>query len=270
MADLLKYHRPTPLTEQEIRESAPSVFAEEPSGHVSEKYTFIPTTQVIQDMEELGWRVYSAEQRTARTRVRNNHTKHLLRFRNDRLDTIMGCYPEITLTNSHDGRNAFQFYVGLFRPEDKSSFVIKHTKLEGLRIKHQWYTLDEVRSVTQKVIDHLPILIEQSELLGSTTISTAEQRQYVLSAMMTRWGKDYPNILTQVVMNPVRGQNVTLWDAFNNVQDKILNGGITYELPSKRKQTVRAITNVDLKISINEKLWEVTQDYVKQKQLSVS
>jgi len=52
MADLLKYHRPTPLTEQEIRESAPSVFAEEPSGHVSEKYTFIPTTQVIQDMEE--------------------------------------------------------------------------------------------------------------------------------------------------------------------------------------------------------------------------
>lgn len=269
MKDLLKYHRPTPMTESEIKEVAPSVYAEEPSGHVSEKYTFIPTTQVIEDMENLGWKVYSAEQRTARTRVRNNHTKHLLRFRNERLDTILGCYPEITLTNSHDGRNAFQFYVGLYRPEDKSSFVIRHNSLEGLRIKHQWYTLDEVRSVTQKVVDHLPILIEQVELLDNTVITTAEQRQYVLKAMMTRWGKDYPDILTQVVMNPVRGKNVTLWNAFNNIQDKILNGGITYSLPSKRKQTVRAITNVDLKIKINEDLWEVTQEYVKQKQVSI-
>jgi len=49
MRDLLKYHQNRiPLTEQEIREKAPSVYAEEPSGHVSEKYTFIPTTQVIQ------------------------------------------------------------------------------------------------------------------------------------------------------------------------------------------------------------------------------
>ena len=269
MKDLLKYHRPTPMTESEIREVAPSVYAEEPSGHVSEKYTFIPTTQVIEDMENLGWKVYSAEQRTARTRVRNNHTKHLLRFRNERLDTILGCYPEITLTNSHDGRNAFQFYVGLYRPEDKSSFVIRHSSLDGLRIKHQWYTLDEVRSVTQKVVDHLPILIEQVELLDNTVITTAEQRQYVLKAMMTRWGKDYPDILTQVVMNPVRGKNVTLWNAFNNIQDKILNGGITYTLPSKRKQTVRAITNVDLKIKINEDLWEVTQEYVRQRQVSI-
>lgn len=270
MRNLLKYHQNRiPLTEQEIKEKAPSVYAEEPSGHVSDKYTFIPTTQVIEDMENLGWRVYSAEQRSARTKVRNNFTKHLLRFRNDRLEDIMGCTPEITLTNSHDGRNAFQFYVGLYRNEDDSSFVIKHQAVEGLRIKHQWYTLDEVRSVTQKVIDHLPILIEQSELLGNTTISTVEQRNYIVKAMMTRWGQDYPNILSQVLMKPLRGDTVTLWDAFNNIQKHILNGGITYELPSKRKQTVRAITNVDLKIKINEELWEVTQEYVKQKQVSV-
>ena len=269
MADLLRYHRPIPLTENEIREKAPSVYASEPSGHVSEKYTFIPTTQVISDMEGLGWKVYSAEQRTARTRQRNNFTKHLLRFRNDNLESIQGCIPEITLTNSHDGRNAFQFYVGLYRPDAQTSFVIRHHSIEGLRIKHQWYTLDEVREVTQKVINHLPILIEQVELLANTTITTAEQRMYIVKAMMTRWGQDYPNILTQVMMNPVRGRNITLWDAFNNIQDKILNGGITYSLPSKRKQTVRAITNVDLKIKINEELWEVTQEYVKQKQVSV-
>jgi len=266
MADLLKYHKSLPLTEQEILDRAPSVFATEASGHVSEKYTFIPTTQVIEDMEELGWKVYSAEQRTARTKVRNTHTKHLLRFRNDTLTEVLGCIPEITLTNSHDGRNAFQFYVGLYRPDIQSSFVIRHETLNGLRIKHQWYTLNEVREVTQKVINHLPVLIEQVQLLNNTTIGKTEQREYAMRAMMTRWGKDYPSILHRVVMNPIKGETVTLWDAFNNVQNHILNGGITYTLASKRQQTVRAITNVDLKIKINEELWEVTQGYVKLKQ----
>tara|TARA_R110000803_G_scaffold48837_8_gene101587 strand:+ start:19199 stop:20008 length:810 start_codon:yes stop_codon:yes gene_type:complete len=266
MKDLLKYHRPVSLTREEILEKAPSVFATEASGHVSEKYTFIPTTQVIEDMEGLGWKVYSAEQRTARTKARNVHTKHLLRFRNESLSDVLDCIPEITLTNSHDGRNAFQFYVGLYRPEVQSSFVIRHETLNGLRIKHQWYTLNEVRDVTQKVINHLPTLIEQVELLNNTNIGRTEQREYAMRAMMTRWGKDYPSILQKVVLNPLRGEEVTLWDAFNNVQNHILNGGITYTLASKRQQTVRAITNVDLKIKINEELWEVTQKYVNQKQ----
>jgi len=266
MADLLKYHKSLPLTEQEILDRAPSVFATEASGHVSEKYTFIPTTQVIEDMEALGWKVYSAEQRTARTKVRNVHTKHLLRFRNDKITEVLDCIPEITLTNSHDGRNAFQFYVGLYRPDVQSSFVIRHETLNGLRIKHQWYTLNEVREVTQKVINHLPTLIEQVQLLNNTNIGKTEQREYAMRAMMTRWGKDYPSILHKVVMNPIKGETVTLWDAFNNIQNHILNGGITYTLASKRQQTVRAITNVDLKIKINEELWEVTQGYVKLKQ----
>jgi len=265
MKDLLKYHRAIPLTENEIREKAPSVYAEAASGHVSDKYTFIPTTQVIKDMEGLGWKVYSAEQRTARTKLRNTFTKHLVRFRNDSLDTVQGCLPEITLTNSHDGRNAFQFYVGLYRPEGQTSFVITHKTIDNLRIKHQWYTLSEVREVTKKVTNHLPILVEQVNIMASTIISTSEQRNYVMKAMFTRWGKDYPNILSQVLVHPLRGEEVTLWKAFNNIQNKILVGGTTYELPSKRKQTVREITNVDLKIKINEELWGVTQEYVKQR-----
>jgi|SaaInl5LU_22_DNA_1037371.scaffolds.fasta_scaffold00026_94 hypothetical protein len=266
MTDLLKYHRAIPLTESEIREIAPSVYADSASGHVSDKYTFIPTTQVIEDMSGLGWKVYSAEQRSARTKVRNNFTKHLLRFRNDQLESIKGCIPEITLTNSHDGRNAFQFHVGLYNNESGTSFIMSHQTIDNLRIKHQWYTLNEVREVAQKVTNHLPLLIEQVESLSNTQITVKEQRNYILKAMMTRWGKDYPNILSQVLLKPLKGENVSLWDAFKNIQNRILEGGITYELPSKRKQTVRAITNVDLKIKINEALWEVTQNYVTQTQ----
>jgi len=269
MTDLTKFHKAIPLTETEIREMAPSVYAEEASGHVSDKYTFIPTTQVIEDMAQLGWKVYSAEQRSARTRVRNNFTKHLLRFRNEELEQINGCYPEITLTNSHDGRNAFQFYVGLYQPNNQVSFIITAGDLGNLRIKHQWYTLDEVRQVTQKVTNHIPTIVEQVDMLTQTTIDVGEQRRYVLDSLKTRWGQDYPNILTQVMIEPLRGTNVTLWDCFNNIQNKIMNGGITYTLPSKRKQTVRAITNVDLKIKINEELWAVTQQYVLKKQTSV-
>jgi hypothetical protein len=262
MTNLNRYRVVRPLTESEIREKAPSVYAESAAEVVSEKYTFIPTTQVIEDMESFGWKVYSAEQRSARTKVRNNFTKHLLRFRNDSIESIHGCYPEITLTNSHDGRNAFQFYVGLYSEDTKSSFLIGGRSVDSLRIKHQWYTLREVREITQKVVDYLPIIIEQIGVLHNTNVDIAGQRNYISSMLRTRWGSEYPNIIADLIVDPIRKSDVTLWDVFKRVQDNVLNGGITYTLPSKRKQTVRAITNVDLKININQQLWEVTQDYI--------
>ena len=266
MAKLDRYRVLKPLSESEIKDKAPSVYAEAPSEGVSEKYTFIPTTQVIGDMKSFGWEVYSAEQRSARTKVRNNHTKHLLRFRNESIPVVHGCYPEITLTNSHDGRNAFQFYVGLYSDETKSSFLMGGRSVENLRIKHQWYTLREVREITQKVVNYLPIIIEQIEVLHNNTVDVMGQRNYISSMLRTRWGSDYPNIMADLLIRPMNHVEVTLWDVFKRVQDNVLNGGITYTLPSQRKQTVRAITNVDLKIDINQKLWEVTQGYIEKLQ----
>ena len=52
-----------PLTYDEIKKYAPSVFTTEPSQSVSQKYTFIPTLQMVEDMSKQGWLPYKAEQK---------------------------------------------------------------------------------------------------------------------------------------------------------------------------------------------------------------
>ena len=45
------------LTKENIASLAPSVFSTKPSSDVSSKYTHIPTEKVIDDMEQLGWKM---------------------------------------------------------------------------------------------------------------------------------------------------------------------------------------------------------------------
>ena len=107
------------LTKEAIAKMAPSVFSTKPSSEVSDKYTHIPTERVIDDMELLGWKPIEAKEVKARKNSTKGFQKHLLVFRNDDVvingsdgDTV---FPQILLTNSHDGKNSFQFQAGLYR-----------------------------------------------------------------------------------------------------------------------------------------------------------
>ena len=102
---------------EELREIAPSIFTTKGAESTSDKYTHIPTDRVITDMELLGWKVVDAKEVKVRENV--GFQKHLVVFRNPDVvingedgDTV---YPQVLLTNSHDGKNSFTFTAGLFR-----------------------------------------------------------------------------------------------------------------------------------------------------------
>ena len=54
-----------PLTNEELLEHAPALFTEEPHYEVSEKYHFIPTIEVINEIKTL-CKVYQAKRCTTR------------------------------------------------------------------------------------------------------------------------------------------------------------------------------------------------------------
>ncbi len=56
----------SPLTIQDLKNNAPSIFTTEPSYKVSQKYSFIPTTRIVEDLNKLGWEPYEASQRKSR------------------------------------------------------------------------------------------------------------------------------------------------------------------------------------------------------------
>ena len=56
----------TSLSQTELRELVPSAFATTQSTRVSNKYTFISTSTVLDDMNKLGWKPFNASQRKSR------------------------------------------------------------------------------------------------------------------------------------------------------------------------------------------------------------
>ena len=125
------------LSKKELSEIAPSIFTMKPSNTVSDKYTHIPTERVIDDMELMGWKPVDAKEVKARTEDTRGVQKHLVIFRNDDVvingedgDTV---FPQILITNSHDGKNAFQFTAGLFRMICENGLVIATDEFEDLK-----------------------------------------------------------------------------------------------------------------------------------------
>ena len=66
---------------EELKSIAPSIFTTTPSKGVSEKYTHIPTSKIIEDMELLGWNVVDAKEVKSRKNI--GFQKHLVVFRNN-------------------------------------------------------------------------------------------------------------------------------------------------------------------------------------------
>jgi len=252
-----------PLSKEEIQLNAPSVYSNRPSTNVSSKYTFIPTTTIMDDLGKGGWQVYDATQRNSRSDG-GLFTKHMLRFRNDDIAMIDDIIPEIVLTNSHDGRNAFNLHAGLFRLVCSNGLVIADQTFEKVKIKHQWYELKDVQEITDKVVTSIPTIMGCVDDFKKTVLSEEAKREFAKKAILARWKNGQEFLPLEDLLSPIRQDDKgnQLWNVFNVVQEKILTGGITYNLASGRQQTVRELTNIDQRLNVNKKLWTLAEEYV--------
>lgn len=107
--------RDRPLTREELMQVVPSVFSADRHGSRSEKYAYIPTITLLENLQREGFEPFFACQSRVRDPDRREHTKHLLRLR--RTGQITGQQvPEIILLNSHDGSSSYQMLPGCSEP----------------------------------------------------------------------------------------------------------------------------------------------------------
>lgn len=251
-----------PLSRQEIMAIAPSVFTTEACDKVSDKYSFIPTSRVIEDLSINGWDVFNVTQVNSKY-AGGRFGKHMLSFRNEEIGKIGDVLPQIVLTNSHDGRNAFRLHAGLFRLICSNGLIVADTTFEQIKIKHQWYTMDDVTKMTDAMMEKIPEMSSRISKFKRVMLDSKTKRQFAKRAIKTRWeaGNDFLNI--EELTRPIRIEDDgnDLWKVYNVIQEKLLGGGLIYNLASGRQQTARALTNIDKRIDVNKKLWALTEEY---------
>lgn len=108
----------SPLSDDQIRRAAPSVFAAEAHVSRSARYVYLPTIDILQGLRREGFEAFSVTQARARTEDKREHAKHLIRLRHVskfRPGQVGDSLPEIVLLNSHDGSSSYRMMGGMFR-----------------------------------------------------------------------------------------------------------------------------------------------------------
>jgi hypothetical protein len=229
----------------------PAVYAENPMG-VSEKYSFIPTTRVIDDLGQLGWHPEVI------TGSRHNPVaKHLIRFRQSEI--VGPETPEIVLVNSHDGLSSFQLKAGIFRLVCGNGLVIAESLFSAISIRHIHYTFDAVQAAVAEFADGIPVILDSVETFKRRELSIAERLIFAKSALQLRWPDNTPAVDLARFLGPRRpaDQGVDLWRTLNVVQEKLLNGRFCDATGTK----VRALSNVDRVVKLNQSLFELALEY---------
>jgi hypothetical protein len=105
----------SPLAEDQMRQAAPSIFAEGKHASRSERYTYIPTIDVLRGLRKEGFEPFMVAQSKSRIEGKSEFTKHMIRMRHAAQTDAKSEANEIILINSHDGASSYQMLAGVFR-----------------------------------------------------------------------------------------------------------------------------------------------------------
>ena len=258
------------LTREQIAKMAPAVLETGVSAKVSSKYVHVPTTDLIDDMATLGWNVVDVKQRKTRKgeSVGGSFGKHMVIFRNDNVvitaedgETV---YPQILLSNSHDGLSSFQFRAGLFRLICSNGLVIATKDFGSMTIRHKGYSFDELKKTVMGLVEALPVTVETLNKFREVTLTEEQKAEMALAALGIRFGEGGAEVTAEEILKPIRSEDEgnDLWTVFNVIQEKMVRGGFKYKASTGRNKTARSIKNFNRDIELNEKLYELAESYI--------
>jgi hypothetical protein len=264
---MLNLNKTNFLTKEEIQDKAKSIFATKGAENTSEKYSHIPTFKIIEDMELLGWQVVDVKEVKAKRNV--GFQKHLVVFRNPEI-AISGSdgdnvFPQILLTNSSDGKNAFTFRASLFRLVCENGLVISTQDFADLKIRHFGYKFEELQKTITLIVEKLPLTVESMNKFKQTQLVEEQIVDFAEKALTVRFGEEEMKRITinyTEFIKPTRKEDEgnDLWSVFNRIQEKVVDGDFSYGVATKTRKA-RKIKNFTKDIDLNSKLYELATQY---------
>lgn len=246
-----------PLSDDQIRTVAPSIFAEAPHDSRSQRYSYIPTAAVLRELRKEGFEPFMVCQTRVRHEDRRDYTKHLLRLRH--ASQINGTEAnEIILLNSHDGSSSYQMLAGLFRFVCQNGLVCGDT-FADVRVPHKGNVTDHVIEGAYEVLQGFEHVQRSRNAMQAIALDQGEAEVFARSALTLKYGdsgKVVP-ITENQVLRPRRfdDNGSDLWSVFNRVQENLVKGGLTSRTANGRRRQTRPVQGIDQNIGLNRALW---------------
>lgn len=256
-----------PLTNDQIRAYAPSIFAEAAHDSRSARYTYIPTIEVLDGLRKEGFEPYAVAQSRSRDAARRDFTKHMVRLRHGRheVDAKVGTeVPEIIVVNSHDGTSSWQMLGGVLRKVCMNGLITSH-ELSDIRIPHKGNVGGMVIEGAFRTLDNLTQSREAIETMKEIRLNSDEQVAFATAALVTRWDEGAAPVGPHELLRPRRREDFgnDLFTIWNRAQEALIRGGNEGRTANNRPTTTRAITGIDQNVKINRALFVLAEEMAK-------
>ena len=256
---------------------------------LSDHYSFVPTMNVVNDLRELGYEVVDATQVKARKKSTNGYQKHLItlehpKYKLDQVNEVEISdgktetqvtkaeeYPQILLTNSHDGGNAFTLSAGIFRLVCSNGLVIKTEDYGSARLVHKGYSFEAVQELVKQFEETVDEVLTRITAMKKVQLTKEQQIEFAKQAALLRFkSKSYNEDNIEKVVNIDDLLNVDrkedagdgLYEVFNRVQESLINGKYTYLGTKDKPRKARPIKNFKQNIEVNSKLSKLAFELV--------
>ena len=266
------------LTDSDIQFICPVAFKQTLSDKekanlgLSKHYSFVPTSRVINDLRTMGWNPVDAVQVKARKKETNGYQKHMITFENDSYKKEGTTeYPQLLLTNSHDGGNAFTLSAGIFRLVCSNGLVLKTEDYGTSRLVHKGYSFEAIQDLVNDFVATIDETLTRITAMKEVELTKAQQMEFAKAAALLRFTeKSYneQNISDVVELDDLlsvdRKEDAGdgLWEVYNRVQESIVQGSFHYIGGNKKSRKARPIKNFKQSIDVNKKLSELAFAYV--------
>jgi hypothetical protein len=245
------------LSNEQIAQYAPSVLADAAHESRGERYTFIPTIQVLDGLRNEGFQPFEVRQTRVKDQSRREFTKHMVRLRHaTSIEAAVGEeVPEIVLINSHDGSSSYQLLAGFFRMVC-SNGLIAGDICNDIRVRHSGNVIDDVIEGSFRVLDNVEEIGSRIETYKAIELKPEEQSLFANAALQLRWDEKAPVEADRILRARRWQDNKTdLWTTFNRVQENMIKGGVAGRSATGRRMSTRAVGGVNENVKLNRALW---------------
>ncbi len=247
------------ITTDILKTITPSVFATSPSTKMSNKYTFVPTMDILENFDREGWHVASASQVG-----RGLHSKHELRLRNGQFPQVGDSLIEAIIRNSHDGTTTFSVSAGLYRLVCSNGLTVPTSISDKISVRHMKFDMDTVREITDQFAERLPVIQDSVGKMETSFLNEERTVDFVNKSALIRWEKgSIPKINVEDFIRPLRHEDNgnTVWKTFNVIQEKFVRGGLKYQSEKGRVTSMKQLKDFQAVNKINTNLWELAESY---------
>ncbi|EBO9655261.1 DUF945 domain-containing protein [Salmonella enterica] len=251
--------RDRPLTHEELMQYTPSVFGEDKHTSRSEKYTYIPTITLLDNLRREGFEPFFACQSRVRDPGRRDYTKHMLRLR--RAGQITGQQvPEIIILNSHGGESSFQLLPGIWRQVCANGLVCGQSFGE-IRVPHRGNIAEKVIEGAYEVLGVFDRVEEKRDAMQSLLLPPPARQALANAALTYRFGEEHQPVTTDQVLTPRRWEDYgqDLWTVWNTLQENLLKGGLPGRTAQGKRTHTRAVKGIDGDVRLNRALWVMAE-----------